>query len=74
MNAASKQPMFNSAAGLPVGALGAEAIADLDVDEGPADSEIVRAVADAFGLTMLAAVDRIELIDLGAARAVVEAN
>ena len=86
MSAADKQAMFERAAlahreqrgderaaGLPVGALGAAALADLDIDE-LTDSEIVRLVADVFDLTILAAVDRLATIDFDTARALAEAN
>lgn len=86
MSAAAKQAMFERAAlahreqcadervaGLSVGALGAAALADLDVDE-LTDSEIVGLVADVFDLTILAAVERLATIDFETARALAEAN
>lgn len=87
MSAATKQAMFDQAmavrreqaaderaAGLPVGALGAEALFDLAGDEGPSDSDIVRMVADVFDLTILAAVERLGAIDFDTARTLAEAN
>lgn len=86
MSAADKQAMFERAmtvrheqaadehvAGLPAGALGFAALADLDVEE-LTDSEIVRMVADVFDLTILEAVNRIAAIDFDTARALAEAN
>jgi hypothetical protein len=87
MGAATKQAMFDRAvtarreqasderaAGLPVGALGAEAIYDLAVDEGPNDSEITRRVADFFGWSILETVNRLELIDFETSRKLAEAS
>lgn len=56
------------AAGLPAGALGAEALADITITDDLTDSEIVRLVADTFDLTILAAVERLAAIDFDAAR------
>jgi hypothetical protein len=87
MGAATKQAMFDRAvtahreqaadertAGLPVGALGADALYDLAGDEGITDSDFVRKVADALGLSILGAVNRMELIDFDTARKLAEAN
>lgn len=56
------------AAGLPDGALGADALADITITDDLTDGEIVRLVADAFDLTILAAVERLAAIDFDAAR------
>lgn len=65
------------AAGLPAGALGADALADLDVDYGVTDEQIMecaaKAVADMFDLTLVEAIDRIKFCDFDAARTLAEA-
>jgi hypothetical protein len=54
------------ATGLPAGALGADALAD--VDEGPDDNEIIMLVCEVYGMTFAAAVDRLAAIDFDAVR------
>lgn len=55
-------------AGLPAGALGADAMADLIITDDLTDDEIVTLVAEAFSLSTLAAVERLAVIDFDAAR------
>lgn len=61
------------AAGLPAGALGADAMADLSITDEPSDDEIICMVADCFDLSILDAVDRLSKIDFDAARTLAEA-
>jgi DNA repair exonuclease SbcCD ATPase subunit len=63
------------AAGMPAGALGVDALldaADADAEE-MNDSEFVRKVADALGMTILGVVNRMSEIDFDAARTLAEA-
>lgn len=86
MGATDKQAMFDRAAtahqeqvaderaaGLPAGALGVEALNDINLDE-LTDSEIVQLVADVFDLSILGAVERLSKIDFDVARTLAEAN
>lgn len=60
-------------AGLPAGALGADAMSDLSITDEPSDEEIITMVASAFDLSILDAVDRLSKIDFDAARTLAEA-
>lgn len=68
-------------AGLPVGALGSDVLFDLATDEDANGLQVLeccaKAVADKYSLTILEAVDLIELIapsDFDTARTLAEAN